>query len=413
MARTKKGTPPKYQINEQTGRAKCVVHGKTIWLGQVGTPESMEKYKRCLAIWEAGEQADEERKKILAACGSDPTVIELIAAYMVWAEGYYRKNGRMTSEIHALRSAFRPLKERFGMLRAADFSPLKLAELRDWMAETRMTTRNRGGKMVRVPTQFCRNVINRHLVRVRGLWSWAVGHELVPEAVAAALGHVPGLSKGRKTRNGTTPREKDPIKPVSDQIVDITCKRLPSVVADMVQIQRLTGMRPAEVCGMRAIDIMQVGRIWKYQPETHKTEHHGKSRIIALGPRAQEIVQRRLKPDMSAPLFQPKEAITERRQATKAPRRENQKPSPRKTARVVREAYDSGSYRNAIHRACRAAGVPEWSPNQLRHTVATKLRATYGPEAAQVILGHANLATTEIYAERNWDRASEIMQEVG
>jgi len=54
-----------------------------------------------------------------------------------------------------------------------------------------------------------------------------------------------------------------------------------------------------------------------------------------------------------------------------------------------------------------------WSPNQLRHSRATYLRKTYGIEAAQVILGHSNLKTTEVYAEADIARAREVMAEAG
>ena len=54
-----------------------------------------------------------------------------------------------------------------------------------------------------------------------------------------------------------------------------------------------------------------------------------------------------------------------------------------------------------------------WSPNQLRHTAATAIREHSGSEASQVVLGHAHLKTTEIYAERDQAKAAAIMQEVG
>ena len=44
---------------------------------------------------------------------------------------------------------------------------------------------------------------------------------------------------------------------------------------------------------------------------------------------------------------------------------------------------------------------------------ATSLRARYGLEAAQNVLGHAKPDTTLIYAERDLARAHAIMAEVG
>jgi integrase len=54
-----------------------------------------------------------------------------------------------------------------------------------------------------------------------------------------------------------------------------------------------------------------------------------------------------------------------------------------------------------------------WHPHQLRHNAGTLLRKNFGVEAAQVILGHATLSVTEIYAEKNVAQAMKIMAEVG
>jgi integrase len=54
-----------------------------------------------------------------------------------------------------------------------------------------------------------------------------------------------------------------------------------------------------------------------------------------------------------------------------------------------------------------------WHPHQLRHSKATEIRRLYGAEAAQSILGHAELSTTEIYAEKSREMARQIMREIG
>jgi integrase len=66
-----------------------------------------------------------------------------------------------------------------------------------------------------------------------------------------------------------------------------------------------------------------------------------------------------------------------------------------------------------VIRACRRAGVPEWSPGRLRHSAGTDIRRKYGAEAAQLVLGHRNLSTTEIYAEKNREQYEQIMKEIG
>ena len=75
--------------------------------------------------------------------------------------------------------------------------------------------------------------------------------------------------------------------------------------------------------------------------------------------------------------------------------------------------YTRVTYRQAVVRACRKAGVEPWSPLRLRHTAATLIRARYGLETAQVVLGHAKADTTELYAERDRGRARDLMAEIG
>ncbi|MFN9605973.1 MAG: tyrosine-type recombinase/integrase [Planctomycetota bacterium] len=54
-----------------------------------------------------------------------------------------------------------------------------------------------------------------------------------------------------------------------------------------------------------------------------------------------------------------------------------------------------------------------WTPNRLRHSAGTEIRKRFGLEAAQVILGHASADVTQVYAERDMQRAIAIMREVG
>ena len=50
---------------------------------------------------------------------------------------------------------------------------------------------------------------------------------------------------------------------------------------------------------------------------------------------------------------------------------------------------------------------------QLRHSAATDIRRQFGIEAAQCVLGHSEIGTTQIYAERDLAKAADIMRVVG
>jgi integrase len=112
-------------------------------------------------------------------------------------------------------------------------------------------------------------------------------------------------------------------------------------------------------------------------------------------------------------LFSPIEAEQERHLEAVSHRRIGQETTIALTNRKLGIAYSTQSYRKAIHRACKKAGVESWSPNQLRHTAATQIRAEFGLEAAQVILGHSKADVTQVYAERDMALAVKVISEVG
>jgi integrase len=187
----------------------------------------------------------------------------------------------------------------------------------------------------------------------------------------------------------------------------------------MAELQLLTGMRAGEAMAMRAIDLTTTGPVWAFRPASHKNKHRGLDRVIFLGPRAQEIIKPFLTTDLGAFLFSPRayvEAMHRRRaelrrtKRTPSELRRRRKAKPRRTPA---QRYNRRSYRLAIVRACRKAGVPAWSPLQLRHAAATAIRTRYGLEAAKAILGHSRVETSQIYAERGMGRAAEIMEAIG
>jgi integrase len=178
----------------------------------------------------------------------------------------------------------------------------------------------------------------------------------------------------------------------------------------MVGLQRLTAMRPGEAVIMRGCDLDTSGDVWIYSPHTHKGEHHGRGRTIYLGPRAQAVVRPWLRADPEEYLFSASEAAEERMARRRKRPSKGRKARPK---RAPRDHYDPESYCRAIARACKRAGVPSWHPHRIRHGTATTLRARYGLEVAQVVLGHATADVTQVYAETNRARAVEVMSKVG
>jgi integrase len=187
-------------------------------------------------------------------------------------------------------------------------------------------------------------------------------------------------------------------------VVDTTLPHLPEVVADMVRLQRLTGMRPAELCMLRPCDIDRSKDVWIYRPATHKTQHLGKERVVFIGPKAQGVLLRYLARDAKSYCFQPRDSEAKRRSLKSQGTRE------------FNDRYVVTAYRRAIHRACDKAFPSKehrWSPNRLRHSAATEVRRVVGLEAAQVVLGHADAKVTQIYAEKDLTLGVEVARKIG
>src|SRR5262249_32249045 len=128
----------------------------------------------------------------------------------------------------------------------------------------------------------------------------------------------------------------------------------------MIQLQRLTGMRPGEVCIMRSIDVETSRKPWIYTPGSHKTEHHDRPRRIHLGPAAREILEPWLRLNVAEDLFQPREALAEHRAQRRRNRKTKVQPSQQdrrveRPKRVPGERYTTTSYGHAIADACARA----------------------------------------------------------
>jgi site-specific recombinase XerD len=432
MARKPTNVPPPYPKKPHNGQARITVRTagggrKDLLLGPHGSPESRAEYRRLLAELEA--HGGLYPVQPAAPITVDLTVNELLVHYWYWAAEHYRDpQGNTTRELENLKDALRPLKRLYGHTSAKSFGPAGLRAVQQEMMKAGL----------------CRTVVNFRVNRIRRFFKWAASFELLPVAVHQALQTVPGLRCG----HGKV-RKAEPIKPAPDDHVNATLPFLPAPVRAMVELQRLTGCRPGEVMVMRALDLTMSGPVWTYRPARHKNKHRGLERVIFLGPQAQQITRPFLTTSLEAYLFSPR-AYVEALHRHRAERRKTKRtPSELKRARKASrrrapaERYNRRSYRVAIVRACDKANaaaltkraedlaavgraaeeierelegqrlVPRWSPLQLRHTAATAIRARYGVEAAKVILGHTKVETTQIYAERDLNKAEQIMAEIG
>ena len=260
------------------------------------------------------------------------------------------------------RPTIRILRESFGKLAVDELGPKKVRNLIE-------------GESIKHGWSL--TYARDHMTRIRMIWKWAVSEELVNVEAYERLRTVI-IRIGKHTK---------PLPPVSDELIEKTLPLLRPGIATMVQLQRLTGMRPGELVSMKVDDVDRSRDVWVYSPAHHKTEHRGKSRSIYIGPKAQAI----LAPNL----------LKARKYVFPAA---GQSGSP----------YTSDSYRRAIQRVCEKHGIERWSPYQLRKSAATAIRAALDVEHAASILGHSSsIVTQDHYAAADQKRAVDAARRLG
>jgi integrase len=412
-------------------------------LGAAGTTEASEAYHRLIAEWEArGRCWPLDQPSAARSTARDGvTIVELIANYAEWANGYYHPRFAQTISV-----MLGLLRRSYGSTPAADFGPKKLRLLRDAMIRGE-------GKSRRSPRPWSRKYINAQIKQLRHMFKWAASHELVPASVHQALCTIEPLRRGR-----TAAHENPRVEPVPDWLLEKVRPFMSPMIRALVALQLYSGARPGELLGMRLCDIEmdRRGGIWTFRPDQHKNAYREKERVIYFGPKAQQV----LKPFIQgartdAVLFSPCVAEAQRRaeltaQRKTAPGQGNgvgtcRKDAPRKTPG---ERYTTASYNRAVQYACercfpppptlarqegersdtwkKRLGPEQWAKllawrrahrfhvHQLRHNAATNLRREFGLEAAQLALGHASAQITDaIYAERDRSKVVDIMRRSG
>lgn len=355
---------PSYRLHKPSGQAVVTIEGRDHYLGLFDSPQSHEAYGRALARWKAATLA-------AANSGSQLSIAGMVADYWrhVEAAGLYIKHGKATSERSCLAVALRPLVRLFGSMPAATFGPRDLVTVRTALCSPLPApAEGEPGRRVHVQP-ITRKSVNAHVHRIRRVFRWAASMQLIPASSWQALLALEALRRGQA--GGT--REAGKVRPAPLRSVATVLRSVRTDVAACIRLQWLTGMRPGEVVQMRTADIERDGEVWRYRPARHKNDHRDQEREILLGPRARRVLAPFLRLDPAAWLF----------------------PSVGGGSHMREDQYA-----RAVAKACVALGVEHWTPNQLRHSAATRFRRVYGIEAAGMLLGHADASTvTTIYAE--------------
>jgi integrase len=388
---------PPYKKHPAKDEARCWVAGKWVYLGKWGSPEAAKAYERlCAELHVAKPEVIASRKR------QDALVSEVISAFLDYAITHYRRpDGDESTELREYVAVLEPLADLYGDVHATEFGPLALQSLRQKL----------------IDRKWCRNRINKQVGRIRRVFKWAAGQEMIPAATYDNLCCVQGLQRGR-----TDAVESEPVLPVPVADVEKTLPFLNRHQQAIVRLQLVTGMRPGEACRLKWGEIDRTGDIWVWRVVEHKMSHADRTRMIFFGPKAREILEgfvmtgAVIAPDEF--LFSPRRAREERYAALRLKRKSKVPPSQQNRKkdnpkRFPLAGYTTSTLAHTIEKAALRAGVTHWHPSQLRHTFATEVRRVHGLEAAQVLLGHARADVTQVYAERDITLAMRVAGEMG
>lgn len=178
---------------------------RDVGLGEWGTPASRAAYTATIKAWEEGGR----RLAAPATCGLNlrlgPSIAQIVALYLADSEGKMSH-----SELGWFRAAAKPLLSTHGETPAMLYGPRALRQTREAM----------------VKLGWNRATVNAATRRVRSIFKWAVGQELVPATNLEALRAVEPLRRGQ-----TAAPEADPVRPVSPAAVAGTLAHLSPTVA--------------------------------------------------------------------------------------------------------------------------------------------------------------------------------------
>ncbi|MGI9460216.1 MAG: tyrosine-type recombinase/integrase [Pirellulales bacterium] len=320
------------------------------------------------------------------------TVADLLAFTIAEVgAGKTKKQLRNNSRWFRLRKVAAVL-EPYAAMPAVEFGPRLLGQVAKTMAQTPMQ-RTRHGEHVPPTETYIREIVTA----IKRIFEEAIAREDLPADRLVALNSLTKLPL-----EGA--RQSEPVQPVEQDIVEATCAVLPPVAGDLFRFIMFTGCRPSEATAITPAMVDMSQEPWVWQPKNHKTKHKGKGRTIGIGPQARQILKRWISGkganDLIFTRSQINRAVTENMISFAM-------------CKSDREQFDKNDLAKMLHRAIKAAGVPHWTPYQLRHRGLTVIRQEGGRDAAQAQAGHSNGDMTERYARPTLGDAAEIIERVG
>ncbi|NQW74194.1 MAG: tyrosine recombinase XerC [Candidatus Planktophila sp.] len=275
---------------------------------------------------------------------------------------------------HTIRAYMGDLKslllhlEKLGL---SDISALELTHLRSWLANQAV----KGG---------ARTTLARRAVSVRMFTKWALKNKFLSSDVGASL----ATPKGHRTLPGVLDVNNAQIA-MDSMATRAAQEQTPISLRDVAMVELLyaTGARVGELCGLDIGDI-------DYSRNTIRVLGKGdKERVIPMGRPAVAALESYLK---------------DGRQALVSTQSANALFLGLRGKRI-----DQRTVRTVVYEALSAIeGIERMGPHALRHSAATHLlEGGADLRTVQEILGHASLATTQIYTHVSSARLQKVFKQ--
>lgn len=275
---------------------------------------------------------------------------------------------------HTIRAYMGDLKslllhlEKLGL---SDISALELTHLRSWLANQAV----KGG---------ARTTLARRAVSVRMFTKWALKNKFLGSDVGASL----ATPKGHRTLPGVLDVNNAQIA-MDSMATRAAQEQTPISLRDVAMVELLyaTGARVGELCGLDIGDI-------DYSRNTIRVLGKGdKERVIPMGRPAVAALESYLK---------------DGRQALVSTQSANALFLGLRGKRI-----DQRTVRTVVYEALSAIeGIERMGPHALRHSAATHLlEGGADLRTVQEILGHASLATTQIYTHVSSARLQKVFKQ--
>jgi integrase len=356
MAR--KATFPPRIHKHSSGQARVRWKGQNYYLGVFGSAAAQAAYAQLVEdIRSTGTVAGKSRQGSL-------TVKALVAE---WDRHMDRRYPATSREPKWFRRALAVVLRLYGHQPATTFDTLALMNVQAAMASgSWMRDEERQyAEARRQPIGWCRNQVNRQLVRIRTVWRWAESRKLVPAGTWSSLLTVEGLG-----RNDPTVRHTQPQGAALFEDLRAVLRHCGPAVKAMLLLQWWSGCRSGEVRQMTREEIDTSGEVWYYRPVKHKMAYKGQDRVIPLGKKCQSVLAPWL--GKSGYLFE---------------------------ARPGRP-YTMFSYAQHVRRAAQKVGLTGFHGYLCRHAAKQRLTRDFGLDAARAVLGQKSLGTTNGYASQ-------------